>query len=235
MEHKEEEPDLDEAEREEDEIAHPTAPLHLIGIVQGSAAYKVAARDSERALQTLREMGRCLQEPDGAQWGPEILSPVEELSNVARSLGCSIEFKHPGTRGAVLATITPLSYDSLSETAFVRGESSVYGYLERVGGAVKRHCGLRLPNQPTKMVICPVQTEELIRQLGQHVYQNVLVSGTVTWFRRTGRVKSIIVKSFEPSKHGSILQTLRHIHEVGGKAWDEVGDPEGLIKEMRGA
>ncbi len=234
MEHAEEVSDLGETEAEQAETVQPTAPLHLIGIVSGSAMYSVAAEDPERAVKTLWDTGRSLGNPEHSQWGDELLSPVEDLSEVARSLGCEIEFRRPGKDGDVLATITPRSYEMLSATAFVTGESSVCGYLERVGGTTKRHCGLRLPNQPAKMVICPVKTDELIRQLGQHVYRNVIVSGTVTWFRRTWKVKNVIVKSFEPAKEGSIFEALGHIYEAGGKAWDDVEDADKLLAEMRG-
>jgi hypothetical protein len=234
MEHTEEVPDLDETEAEQTEAVQPTAPLHLIGIVSGSAMYNVAAEDPERALKTLSETGISLGNPERSQWGDELLSPVERLSDVARSLGCEIEFRRPGKDGDILATITPQSYEMLSATAFVNGESSICGYLERVGGATERRCGLRLPNQPAKMVFCPVQTVELVRQLGQHIYRNVIVSGTVTWFRRTWKVKSVLVKSFEPAKEGSILEALGHIYEAGGKAWDDVEDADKLIAEIRG-
>ena len=234
MEHAEEPPEAELEEVKPEDIGQQAASLHLLDVVSGSAEYRVAANDPRQAVKTLRETGLSLHNPDGAEWGQELLSPIEDLSSVARSLGCRIEFRNPGKSGAVLATITPDSYDELAKTAFVRGESSVYGYLERVGGATKLHCGLRLPSQSSKMVICPVATPELIRQLGQHVYENVMVSGTVTWFRRTWNVKRIEVTSFEPSKEGSILDTLERIYQAGGKAWDRIDDPDRLLAEMRG-
>jgi hypothetical protein len=226
--------EADEAgELREDEEAQPLAPLHLIGVVSGSAVYSVSALDEGAAVKTLAETARGLRNPDKAEWTSEMLSSIEDLSAVAKALHCNIEFNRPGSSGESLATITPLSYEEVSRTAFVKGESSICGYLERVGGAIKRHCGLRLPSQPSKMLICPVDTEDLIRQLGQHVYQNVRVSGTVTWLRRTWRVKSVFVKAFEPSKSGSIMDALNRIYEAGGKDWDDVDDADALIAEMR--
>lgn len=231
IEHTEEEP----IEREEGIGEEPVlkAPLHLIKISKGSAVYSVVC-DSEDALQTIAETGRYLRDPIHSDWYPEILSPIEDLSAVAKALNCEIEFGRPGEKGEILAKITSYSYYTMSEMAFVTSESTLSGYLERVGGAIKMHCGLRLPDQQSKMVICPVATEDLIRELGHHVYENVRVSGAVTWFRRNWRVKSIFVKSFEPSKEGSILQALEHIYEVGGKDWDKVEDVDGAISEMRG-
>jgi hypothetical protein len=84
------------------------------------------------------------------------------------------------------------------------------------------------------MIYCTVKTEELVRKLGQHIYQNVMVTGTVTRFRKGHRVKTVFVKDFEPSKTGSVLEALDEIYEAGGKVWDEIDDPEALIRELRG-
>lgn len=84
------------------------------------------------------------------------------------------------------------------------------------------------------MIYCTVDTEDLVRELGQHIYQNVMVYGTVTWLRKAWRVRTIRVKGFELSKTGSIMEALDEIYEAGGKAWDDVDDPEALIRELRG-
>lgn len=232
IEHTDREPGDTEDEATEDETKQP---LHLLKVKAGSAAYSVSAVDGPAAVQTLADTARTLEDPDHTDWNPAILSSIDDMSRVAKSLHCAIEFCHPGENGGVIARIMPCSYDDLSKSAFVYGEGSVAGYLERVGGATKQHCGLRLPDQPSKMVICPVATDDLIRQLGQHVYQNVHLSGTVTWLRRNWHVKSIYVKAFEPFKTGSILEALDRIHKAGGKDWDNVADPDALIAEIRGS
>lgn len=227
--------DRPEDEREQkEEPATSDVPLHLIKIISGSARYGVSANDPARTIKTLTETGLALKDPNAQEWDLDLLSPIESLSDVARSLGCSIEFKEYSRDGEIFATVDGNSYSTLAATAFVMGESSVYGYLERVGGATDQRCGLRLPNQPSRMIYCTVKTEDLVRQLGQHIYENVLVSGTVTWLRKAWRVKSVFVKDFEPSKTGSILETLDQIYEAGAKAWDDIDDPGSLIAEMRG-
>ena len=224
--------DLQEGSGAEAESRLPL-PLHLVAVRKGSAAYSVVS-DAPDALDTIVETGRWLQDPENSDWEPEILSPIEDLSAVAKALECEIEFTLPGKNPEVLARITSRSYDEMAEHAFVKGDGTVGGVLERVGGATKMHCGLRLADQPTKMVICPVATESLVRDLGQYVYKSVRVSGTVTWFRKNWRVKSVLVKSFEPSKEGSILEALDRIYEAGGKDWDNVEDVDGLLSEIRG-
>ena len=222
------------ATKQDKEAAISIMPLHLIDVKSGSARYAVSANDPERTIRTLTEAGLALENPGAQEWDLDLLSPIEDLSDVARSLMCSIEFRKFGKDETVFATIVGNSYSTLAATAFVTGESSVYGYLERVGGATEQRCGLRLPTQPSRMIYCTVETEELVRKLGQHIYENIMVSGTVTWLRKAWRVKTVRVKDFELSKTGSILEALDEIYEAGGKAWDEIDDPESLIRELRG-
>jgi hypothetical protein len=215
--------------------SEPAMPLHLLDVRRGSARYGVLSDSAPAALKTIAETGRYLQDPSRSEWEPEILSPIREISAVAKTLKSQVEFRRPGKNGELLATITPQSYEEMSRVAFITGDSTVSGYLERVGGATSWFCGLRLPDQSAKMLICPVDSQDLVRQLGQHVYENVRVSGAVTWFRRNWRVRRVYVKSFEPTKEGSILQALDRIYEAGGKDWNDVQDVDGLLSEIRRA
>lgn len=208
--------------------------LHLLSVTSGSAAYAVAADSADVAVGALRVAGSAIDAPAAADWTQPLLSAIEDLSAVARSLGCEIEFREPGRAGHVLARIGPETFQVVSSTAFVSGESSVIGKVERVGGATEMHCGLRVPAQPDRMVICRVDGAELVRELGRYVYQSVIVTGTVTWLRAGWRIRHIHVKSVSPVKQGSIQATLQAMREIGGKEWAEIDDPDRFIMEMRG-
>lgn len=220
-------------EKEEEPTPHSPSPIQLLDVISGSAAYPVAAFDGTAAIKTLGDMGRNLENPSKADWDAVSLSSIEEISASAKAIGCHVEILKDYKGGNVIAKIAPESYAEISEGAFITGESSVYGYLERVGGATRPHCALRIASQPAKMVICHVASDELVRQLGPYVYKNVRVSGEVTWLKRNWHIKTIQVQAFEPVKTGSIRKALNEIYEAGGKAWDNVDDPEALIKGTR--
>ncbi len=207
--------------------------LHLLSVTSGSAKYGVAADDSAIAVAALRLAGGAIDAPGTADWTQPLLSAIEDLSGVARTLGCTIEFRHPGKSGAVLATIKPETFGLVSSTAFVTGESSVIGTVERVGGATEMHCGLRVPSQPDRMVICRVDNAELVRELGKYVYQPVIVSGPVTWLRAGWRIRHVHVRSVSPAKRASVQQTLAEMRRIGGSDWARIDDPDRFIMEMR--
>ncbi len=206
--------------------------LRLLDIKSGSAAYNVAAFDGTAAIKILNETASSIKSPEKSDWGAATISSIQELSEVAKSLGCEIEFRQPSDGrgfGDVIAAIRPSTYEIVSSAAFVSGDTSIFGKIERVGGAVEMHCGLRLPDHPRKMVICRVIGADLVRDLGRYLYQSVMVSGKATWIRSTWQLKRMVITSFEPPKTGSIREALEQIHKAGGDAWDKVKRPATML------
>ena len=216
----------------------PDGGLRLIDIKSSSAAYQISAPAPRPTLERIAETGRALLHPETATWTDPTLSSVGELSEVAKALGCEIEFRLPDKgrqHGEVIAVIRPDTYAGIAASAFITGDTSVYARIERVGGATEMHCGIRLPGQAQRMVICRVHGEELVRELGRYIYQEVFLSGEGTWLRHNLQLKRLDITSFEAPKVGSIRDALRNIHAAGGHAWDRVKDPDSLIREFRRA
>lgn len=216
------------------------AILHLLGVTSSSAAYAVAAPDESQVVETLHALQVDIRSPERADWLDSTLSSVREISDVAKALGCEIEFRVPkfrtmGPGDDVIAKITPITFSEIEGSAYITSSTSVYAKIERIGGATDMHCGIRLPSAPQKMVICRVQSAELVRELGQYIYQYVVVSGHTTWLRHNWRLKRMTINAFEPPKTGRISDTLRCVREVGGDAWDAVENPRALMAEIRGA
>lgn len=227
------------AERTEEQAGESGRILHLLNIKSSSAAYEVAAHErASAALRVIRETGEAIRAPEGAEWSSASLSAIKALSEIGKSFECEIELRRPPTRGSrfgnILAKITPATYDEISSFAFIYGTTSLFARIERVGGATEMHCGIRLPESPRKMVICHVQSEDTVRELGRYIYQYVTLTGVATWYRHNWQVKHLEIHTIEPPKTGSILEALKRIHEAGGDAWDDIEDPNALIAEIRG-
>jgi hypothetical protein len=210
--------------------------LHLIGIKKGSATYAVAAPEHEIASRLLTEVGRFIEKPADVEWSESSLSALKDLSEVAKSMGCEIELLGPNGAPScqtLLARVTADTYTGIASSAFIHAFTSVYARIERVGGATEMHCGIRLAESPRKMVIAHVKEADLVRELGQYLYQDVLLSGRATWIKKNWRLKGLIIESFEPPKTGSVFEALRSAHDAGGHAWNSVDDPDAYIAEMR--
>lgn len=211
--------------------------LRLIQVRDSSASYAVASVDGQSALGIIAETAQSIASPEDSEWRSGTISSLKELSEIAKSLRCTIEFRRPAEGrkyGDVIAKITPATFEAVAGSAFVTGHTSVYAKIERVGGATQMHCGIRLPNRPRKMVICRVVGEKLVRELGQFMYENVVVSGEATWIRHNWQLKHLVITSFDPPKKSTFEEVFKRVYEAGGDAWDRIPDPDRFIAEMRG-
>ncbi|MBN4058969.1 hypothetical protein JYU10_00700 [bacterium AH-315-J04] len=215
------------------------AILHLLKVRSGSAAYEVAAPNQDDTLKLLREVSAGIDRPETADWLDSTLSSVKDISDVAKSLGCNIEFCEPRqdrSYKGVVAKITPTTFSEIEGNAYIKASTSIHAKIVRVGGATQMHCGIRPANNlRQKMIICRVTSKDLVRELGQYIYQNVILNGQATWLRHNWRLKHMVIQSIEPPKSGSILEALRLSGKAGRNAWDNIDDPDGYLAEIRGS
>jgi hypothetical protein len=229
-------------DEEEVQPAEPIADqqerqLRLVDVRAGSATYAVSAIKKAVAVSILAATGAAIAAPDQSDWSQATLSSLRDLSDVARRLDCRIEMRQPPQNrglGEILAEVSGETFSAIQGSAFIRGHSSVIGSIQRVGGATAMHCALRLPNR-TRLLICRVATPDLVRGLGQYLYQTIVVSGEATWLRQNWQLRGLRITAFEPPKTGSIREALEKIKQAGGHEWNNIADPLGFIAEMRGA
>ena len=210
--------------------------LKLVGIRTTSAGYAISTPVCDSALSLLAATGAAIEKPTESEWSGPTISSLKDVSEVAKSLGVNVEIRKPGSKrrlGDIIAKITPETYDVVSRSAFVHGETSLFGRLVRIGGASEARCALRIPDE-SKLIYCGVASDELARKLSNHLYDDVSVHGVATWLRATWRISSFEINSFDPPKTGTFQDALVDIWRAGGKAWDKVKDPNKFISEMRG-
>jgi hypothetical protein len=228
--------DADEEEKSVDVSEDETRTLRLLSVRADSAGYAVASKNKQVTLSILRETGRSIEEPNTANWHPSTVSSLDDLSQIAKQLGCHIELRSiddSGSSGDVIAVIRPSTFAEVQQRAFVRGHTSVYGRLERVGGATACKCGIHVRGRP-KMLFCEITNPDLVCELGKYIYSDVVLSGEVVWYRFDQQIKTMFVSSFSPAKTELISEVAKKIRDAGGCAWDNIADPEAFSREMRG-
>lgn len=214
------------------EEGHEKSLLHLLGVTRGSACYPVYAEDEEQAIDALRLVGRVIADPDYVDTVSHIINPLEDLSAIAKQLKCELELSLPND-GEVLAKIQPVTHKTIAHTAFISGDSSLEGYVERVGGATSLHCGLRVRGQ-ARMLICRVQTPDVARQLGQHLYENIIVDGNATWYRRSWKLHRFEIRSMRKLDDKSVSDKFDALRKAADGFFDNIDDVESHISDLRG-
>ena len=237
-EEEEQEASLDEDENQENNqmVGLGSPVLKLVGIRASSAGYAIATPFKENAINLLADTGRAIDHPGDSEWSAPTIASLKKVSEIAKALGVKVEIRKPNQRGRlgdIIAKITPDTYEEIAQSAFVTGQTSLYGTIERIGGASAARCAIRLPDE-SKLVYCSIGNDELAKKLCPFLYQEVSIYGQAKWLRANWRILSFQITSFDPPKEGSFQDALADIWKAGGKAWDKIADPNAFIADMRG-
>ncbi|MFO0969724.1 MAG: hypothetical protein U0793_29550 [Gemmataceae bacterium] len=219
---------------EDDEGQQPTEgaareDIQLLDVKRGSMVLRFSGKSPSHVLSNLREVGAVLRTPERIGDNVRILNPIEELSATARRLNCPILIREAGGHNGALALIKAESFHSISASIFVDGDTSLTGFVERVGGATVIKCGLRVSFQ-SRMLICRVTNKQVARSLGEHVYREVVVHGTARWLRNTWRIYGFEIKGVEQFTPGKAEDALEALRNAGGAAWDNIADPREFLE-----
>jgi hypothetical protein len=197
--------------------------LRLVSVRRGSARYALAGPSRATAGANLRILGAVIESPDQIGENDYVLHPVRDLSRAAAKLECQITIREPGSGGSVLARIGPKTYHDLTKSILITGSTSFAGKVERVGGATRSRCGLRVAFQKG-MLISRVPEPAVARILGENLYKRVVVTGEAAWIKTTWRVYAFRVEAATPLKESSLSEKIQAIRQAGGSDWDRIKD-----------
>lgn len=218
---------------EEDRV--PTEKsIGLLDIKRGSAVYSCVARVPEEAVSNLSKVGPLLHAVERNSDSDALVSmfrPIQKLSEVAKKLGCRLEVGLAKKKEPFFA-IDSDDYDVLSSRLLLTGDTTIVGTIERAGGATEMRCLLRLPNR-RKLLYCDVDNKELVRRLGQHLYEEIAADGTATWIHRSWYIYHFTIRDFSIRRLKNPLETIQGLRDAGLDAWDTVDDPEKLVRGFR--
>jgi hypothetical protein len=217
-----------------DDDAHLTA-LRLIGVRKGSAVFPCVSEIPDRTVSNLRLVGHVIEDPETADRISYGFSPLRDLAAVAKQLHCEIIIQTPGREGSVLATIQPDSYERIAKSLLIQGETLLTGRVERAGGTTEEKCALRLSTQP-RLLYCSIEStdSQLVRKLGQRLYEDVAVSGLATWIRGTWRIISFKIRELHEQRHARSSELAKRLKKVAGRGWGVVEDPDAYLREVTG-
>jgi hypothetical protein len=222
-------------EEEEEQSDEPTAQssgneIQLLDVKRGSAVLRFSGMSPAPVLNNLREFGLVLRHPERIGQNIRMLRPIEDLSATARKLNCTIKIKKPSKDDGELAIVDSASYENISKSIFVDGETSITGRVERVGGATRVRCGLRVPFQ-RRMFICGVKNRDVARMLGEKVYQEVIVRGNAKWIKSTWRLYKFDIENVQQLISESIDESFQALRKAGGSAWDKIESPGSFLEQ----
>ncbi len=112
---------------------------------------------------------------------------------------------------------------------YQRGETTLYGKIERVGGVRPR---VRLRVSQREVVYGDI-SEEQSRILGAKLYSDTALRGQATWDANDGSVVYFRVEEILDFERGSVQSAFDELREASGKAFDEIEDVDLFATRIR--
>ncbi len=190
--------------------------IGLLRVSRGSAVYSCVAREPKEALRNLTLVHKYLSggdetDDDGLSGA---LRPIESLSDVAKSLSCSVVVIACGRRRDTLFTVERDAYEKIAGRLFLTGETTVIGTVERAGGTTEMRNAYSIPGR-RRILYCDVDSKDLVRRLGQHLYEEIAAVGTAVWLNRSWRIHKFTIRDFAQPRFGNVVDTIRDLRQAG--------------------
>ncbi len=112
---------------------------------------------------------------------------------------------------------------------YQRGETVLYGKIERVGGVRPR---VRLRVSEKEVVYADI-SEEQSRVLGSRMYEDAALRGQATWDAQDGTVVYFRVEEILHYQRGKVSGAFDELREAVGGLYDEVEDVERYASRLR--
>lgn len=212
----------------------PGKSINLVRVRGGSAVYSCISHAPEEAMANLARAGALISAAGHVEEDDSlvaVLKPLEKLSEVARTVHCRLEVVSNPDAPPLLA-VDGNDYDRVSKKLLVRGDATVIGTVKLAGGKTEMRCALQVPGR-THLLYCGVANRELVQRLGQHLYEGIAAVGPAVWIHRTWYIYDFKIVDFSQPKMGAAKEAIERLRKAGLSGWDEVPDPEKVIRGMR--
>jgi hypothetical protein len=155
---------------------------------------------------------------------------IWRVSESVRGAGWGLVFLEDERVGIMQAEITPEhGVTRPAPPTMLTGTATVLARCLRVGG-VKPKAELRLVQGGR--LLNPDVSEELAKQLGHRLYEEVVVEGTAKWDTRTWEMVDLVVTRIHEFNRVDPRLAMRELAEAANGAWDGV-DAERYVDDQR--
>ena len=203
----------------------------LVGLAEiqdQSIGLAFASNDKATVLHSYQELLSALSNRVFRSLPAQTLDGLRTLTEFSRQRRCTTQFWNGTQAGPVLELDSDFVLD-LPRPEYVRGETTLYGKVERVGG-VRPRVKLRLS---TREVMYGDISEDQARELGKRMYLPAGLRGQATWDPQDGSVVYFRVEEILPYVGGGVRAGFDELNTATRGAYNQVEDVDQLALRIR--
>ena len=209
------------------DLSEEQAIVSLIGIQEGSNVLTLAL--AFQAVKAVSLISQTIKEADYTPLPIRTHKELHKISNQAAKNGWEISFNedidhefYPG-----LISINNPVPDPAARR--VKGSTTLYGHCVRVGGAEPR---AEIREKRTGKIRYIDINEEIARQLGRSLYEDVALEGEATWEPGTWELVEFKATRLTAYRSTDPVLAFKELAGVAEGHWNEV-DVEKYVRDLR--
>jgi hypothetical protein len=203
----------------------------LASVKQGSYVLQFQTPFEAEVGKAYNEVTDAINEENYNNLPAQSVEALEKVRKFTRKYRTETELWEKNGQYRQLAKVTTNTRIDI-ENILLRGKTTLYGTVVRVGGE----------NQPTVQIrlldgniqTCEIRTQNIARQLGERLYSRVGVRGTATWDRRDMSLQSFRIEQVTSYRQRPMPEVLEIMHNATGQYYEGINDIDGLIADVRG-
>ncbi|MCK9590243.1 MAG: hypothetical protein WC076_01430 [Terrimicrobiaceae bacterium] len=215
------------ARRENPEAAESLI-VGLSGIQDQSIGLAFTSNEESVISTAYQELVAALENRLFRSLPAQSLEGLRTLTQFARERKGHTQFWNGSQRGPLL-DLPPEYAIEVPLPEYQRGETVLYGRIERVGGVRPR---VRLRVSPKEVVYGDI-TEDQSRILGSNLYSETALRGQATWDAQDGTVVCFRVEEILHYQRGKATQAFQEPSDAAGGAFDQIEDVDLFATRIR--
>lgn len=178
-----------------------------------------------------REIALCVQNRQFGELPTKSRRCLRVIAEFGSRRQCRTQFWNGDEEAPQQLAEMDVGFESvMPEEIYVRGETVLYGKVERVGGVEPK---VRVRLSEHEAVSCHL-SEELAKDLGKRLYSTVGLQGQATWDAKDLSIIYFRVDEVVSFQNVGASQGLSELRDAVAGAYDDVPDVVGFVREIRG-
>ncbi len=202
----------------------------LADIAPGSVALQFASSSKDLTAPALKEIARALETSNFYSLPEDSVKSLKIISKFSQTQQCNAEIYEVNGSRNLLTTITPETH--IVDCEPIRGETTIYGAVTRVGGANENSPTIQLRTIEGRLIYCTADQKNA-KIAAQRLYQQIGLLGVAEWDVRTYEITSFEVTAISDYEHTSLSEAVESLSQTYGEQFDEIADVDSFVRELR--
>ena len=196
--------------------------LSLVDVKNESLGLKFSPQKIKSFFTAFALFTSSIETQDFTNLPTKSIQDFQEIQKIVRAKNCTAEFVY---QGETLASIDSNTKIAVPKTGVLRGETTLYGEVKRVGGK-NPSAAIELDSGET--ITCNL-TKALAKRLGAKLYSNVALKGIATWRITDYQILDFSIEEFNDIRKGSNQEAMTRLSQSLGSYWDGIDDIDNFL------